>query len=211
MTLDDYLDVRMVSTPLCLYDCDVPCRRVDRGDRVAGPTRRPTCAARRCASRRSAPRCAAARRGTSSTTSPRWRCRDAAAMMWDAHRPHAGRRRRRRALRRLQLHHAVLARGARLLRQGRGRPVRRGRPAHRPRRRRSRSTPTAASSRPAASTATASSTRRACSSGARPASARSAGNPEVGGRRRRRRPARRLPAVERRRLSRPTVAVASRV
>ena len=24
MTLDDYLDVRMVSTPLCLYDCDVP-------------------------------------------------------------------------------------------------------------------------------------------------------------------------------------------
>jgi acetyl-CoA acetyltransferase len=25
MTLDDYLSVRMVSTPLCLYDCDVPC------------------------------------------------------------------------------------------------------------------------------------------------------------------------------------------
>jgi len=25
MTLDDYLDVRMVSDPLCLYDCDVPC------------------------------------------------------------------------------------------------------------------------------------------------------------------------------------------
>jgi acetyl-CoA acetyltransferase len=24
MTLEDYLDVRMVSTPLCLYDCDVP-------------------------------------------------------------------------------------------------------------------------------------------------------------------------------------------
>jgi acetyl-CoA acetyltransferase len=24
MTLDDYLGVRMVSTPLCLYDCDVP-------------------------------------------------------------------------------------------------------------------------------------------------------------------------------------------
>ena len=24
MTLDDYLSVRMVSTPLCLYDCDVP-------------------------------------------------------------------------------------------------------------------------------------------------------------------------------------------
>jgi len=25
MTLDDYLAVRMISTPLCLYDCDVPC------------------------------------------------------------------------------------------------------------------------------------------------------------------------------------------
>ena len=24
MTLDDYLGVRMISTPLCLYDCDVP-------------------------------------------------------------------------------------------------------------------------------------------------------------------------------------------
>jgi acetyl-CoA acetyltransferase len=25
MTLDDYLSARMISTPLCLYDCDVPC------------------------------------------------------------------------------------------------------------------------------------------------------------------------------------------
>jgi acetyl-CoA acetyltransferase len=25
MTLDDYLSVRMISEPLCLYDCDVPC------------------------------------------------------------------------------------------------------------------------------------------------------------------------------------------
>ena len=25
MSLDDYLAVRMISTPLCLYDCDVPC------------------------------------------------------------------------------------------------------------------------------------------------------------------------------------------
>ena len=25
MTIDDYLNVRMVSDPLCLYDCDVPC------------------------------------------------------------------------------------------------------------------------------------------------------------------------------------------
>jgi acetyl-CoA acetyltransferase len=25
MTLDDYLNVRLISTPFCLYDCDVPC------------------------------------------------------------------------------------------------------------------------------------------------------------------------------------------
>jgi acetyl-CoA acetyltransferase len=25
MTLDDYLNIRMISSPLCLYDCDVPC------------------------------------------------------------------------------------------------------------------------------------------------------------------------------------------
>lgn len=25
MTMDDYLNVRMISSPLCLYDCDVPC------------------------------------------------------------------------------------------------------------------------------------------------------------------------------------------
>ncbi len=25
LTLDDYLAARMISTPFCLYDCDVPC------------------------------------------------------------------------------------------------------------------------------------------------------------------------------------------
>jgi acetyl-CoA acetyltransferase len=40
MTLDDYLDVRMVSSPLCLYDCDVPADGstavvVSRADSVA--------------------------------------------------------------------------------------------------------------------------------------------------------------------------------
>lgn len=40
MTLDDYLEVRMVSTPLCLYDCDVPADGstavvVSRADSVA--------------------------------------------------------------------------------------------------------------------------------------------------------------------------------
>ena len=53
----------------------------------------------------------------------------------EPHRPHAGRRRRRRALRRLHLPHVRLAGGARLLRRGRGGTVRRGRQPHRARRR----------------------------------------------------------------------------
>ena len=59
------------------------------------------------------------------------RRRDALA----THRPHARRRRRRGALRRLLVHGARVARGARLLRHRRGRAVRRGRRAHRARRR----------------------------------------------------------------------------
>ena len=40
MTMDDYLSVRMISSPLCLYDCDVPCDGatamiVSRRDRAA--------------------------------------------------------------------------------------------------------------------------------------------------------------------------------
>ena len=40
MTIDDYLAVRMVSDPLCLYDCDVPCDGVHRGGGLA-PRPRP--------------------------------------------------------------------------------------------------------------------------------------------------------------------------
>jgi acetyl-CoA acetyltransferase len=45
MTLDDYFSVRMISSPLCLYDCDVPCDGatavvVSRWD-ARGETRRP--------------------------------------------------------------------------------------------------------------------------------------------------------------------------
>ena len=25
MSIDDYMNARMISTPFCLYDCDVPC------------------------------------------------------------------------------------------------------------------------------------------------------------------------------------------
>jgi acetyl-CoA acetyltransferase len=46
MTMDDYLNVRMVSSPLCLYDCDVPCDGataviVSRVDTVADLRKRP--------------------------------------------------------------------------------------------------------------------------------------------------------------------------
>jgi acetyl-CoA acetyltransferase len=46
MTMDDYLGVRMVSTPLCLYDCDVPADGstaviVSRADRADGLRRQP--------------------------------------------------------------------------------------------------------------------------------------------------------------------------
>ena len=35
MTMDDYLAARMISTPLCLFDCDVPVDGSHRGHRVA--------------------------------------------------------------------------------------------------------------------------------------------------------------------------------
>jgi len=46
MTLDDYLAARMISTPLCLFDCDVPCDGataviVSRRDAARGLRRRP--------------------------------------------------------------------------------------------------------------------------------------------------------------------------
>ena len=58
MTIDDYMTSRMITTPFCLYDCDVPCDGataviVSRRDRAHGPA-----ATRRCGSRRSAPRIA---------------------------------------------------------------------------------------------------------------------------------------------------------
>ena len=95
MSMDDYMNARMISTPFCLYDCDVPCdgatavivsRReraqgpappavARRGGRVArsrpavvGPVRRPH---RRCRTATRASSC-----GSAPTTSPptcRWR------------------------------------------------------------------------------------------------------------------------------------------
>ena len=81
MTLDDYLDVRMVSTPLCLYDCDVPADGstaviVSRADSVAD------LATRRRMSRPWARRSTDDRPGTSGTTCTTMALRDAAAMLW---------------------------------------------------------------------------------------------------------------------------------
>lgn len=46
LTMEDYLGARMISEPLCLYDCDVPCDGataviVSRREAAAGLTRRP--------------------------------------------------------------------------------------------------------------------------------------------------------------------------
>ena len=177
MSMDDYFDARMITSPFCLFDCDVPC---DGGTAVivsraeaAADLRKPPIRVEAIGS---------AIRGR-----PSWDqwddltticLRDAAAMMWSRTDLKPADVARGRALRRVQLHHPGLAGGARVLRQGRGRAVHRGRRAHRPRRRPARrSTPTAASSRPAASTATASCTRRASSCGARAATARCPATP----------------------------------
>ena len=82
MTLDDYLDVRMVSTPLCLYDCDVPADGstafiVSRAE-TAGSLRRPPIRVEAI--------------GTALRGRPSWdqfddlttmAVRDASAMMWE--------------------------------------------------------------------------------------------------------------------------------
>ncbi|MGZ8761821.1 MAG: thiolase family protein [Acidimicrobiia bacterium] len=81
MTLDDYLNVRMISSPLCLYDCDVPCDGataviVSRAE-TAPDLRRPPIQVEAV--------------GTALRGRPSWdqfddlttmACRDAAAQMW---------------------------------------------------------------------------------------------------------------------------------
>jgi acetyl-CoA acetyltransferase len=82
MTLDDYLTARMISTPLCLYDCDIP---------VDGCTAVLVSAAERSADLRRPPVRIEAM-GSALCGRPSWdqwddlttmAARDAAAMMWD--------------------------------------------------------------------------------------------------------------------------------
>ena len=68
LTLDDYLASRMITTPLRLFDCDVPVRRGDRRGRLPAGAWPPTCAGRRSTSRRWAPPSTTARAGTSCGT-----------------------------------------------------------------------------------------------------------------------------------------------
>ena len=74
MTLDDYLDVAHDLVAVLPLRLRRPVRRSHRGDRRRADTRAGPAQAAGAASRRSAPRCTAARRGTSSTISRRWRC-----------------------------------------------------------------------------------------------------------------------------------------
>ena len=65
--LDDYLAARIITTPLCLFDCDAPC---DGSTAVIVSHRDspPTSTTRPCTSTRWARPCGADRAGTSSTT-----------------------------------------------------------------------------------------------------------------------------------------------
>ena len=171
MTMEDYLAARMITTPLCLFDCDAPCDGstaviVSHRD-VAGDLDHPRGAHQRARHRPARPAELGPVRRHDHHGGPRRR-----GLHVGAHRADAGRRRHRPALRRLLGADHRVARGARLLRPRRERAVHRGRGRHRPRRRSCRSTPPGASSRAAACTASASSTRRACSCAARAASAR---------------------------------------
>ena len=171
LTLDDYLAARMISTPFCLYDCDVPVdgatafvvSHVDAARDLRKPPLRVEAV------------------GAALHGRPSWdqfddlttmALRDAAQDALAAHRPHAaptwtwpsattasasspwrGSRRSASAARARAGRSSTAARASRSTAS-------------------SRSTRTAASSRRGASTATATCTRRACSSGAKAASAR---------------------------------------
>ena len=155
-----------------------PGRRVDRGRRVgrrARGRRRPSGRARRSGRHRAARPAVVGPVGRHDVDA-RTRRRRAHVV---AHRPATGRRRRRRALRRVQLARDGVARGARILRTRRER-TRSSRAASASRSTASsRSTPTAASCRPAGCTVSASCTKRWCSCAETAAIARSPAQPEV--------------------------------
>ena len=153
-----------------------PVRRRDRGDRVAARAREGSAA--RAAARRGGrdadrgPPVVGPVRRSLGDAEPR---RRQAAV--GAHRLEAIGRADGPALRRLLVAHDVVARGARLVRRRRGRPVHRRRRRASPATASSRSTRTAASCRPDGCTATASCTRARPRCGAKPATVRSQHRP----------------------------------
>ena len=72
----------MISSPLCLYDCDVPCDGAHRGDRVARRHRARPAQAAGSRSRRSAPRCAGRPSWDQFDDLTTMACRDAGAQLW---------------------------------------------------------------------------------------------------------------------------------
>ena len=134
MDLDDYLSARMISTPLCLFDCDAPS---DGSTAFVVSHRDYAPDAPRAA-------CHVNAVGTALRGRPSWdqfddmttmAARDAAASMWERTELHPGGRGRRPALRRVLHPDHGLARGDGLLRQGREWALRGRRLGHRPRRR----------------------------------------------------------------------------
>ena len=131
MDLDDYLSARMISTPLCLFDCDAPSDGstafvVSHRDYAPDAPR---------------PACHVEAVGTALHGRPSWdqfddmttmAARDAGASMWERTELTPGRRRRGPALRRLLDPGHGLARGDGLLRSGRERTLRGRRHGHRP-------------------------------------------------------------------------------
>ena len=169
----------MITTPFCLYDCDVPCdgatavivSRVDRARDLRNPPLRVEAVGR--AHRR--PAVVGPVRRPDDDGEPR---RGGAAV--GAHRPEAVRRADGAALRRLLVDHDVVARGARAVRRRRERRVHRRRQRHRARRQAAAQHARRPALRRAGCTATASCTRARRRCGARPATARSRRPPEVG-------------------------------
>ena len=192
MSMDDYMAARMISSPFCLYDCDVPCdgatavivSRRDRAKDLRNPPLRVEAVGSRIDGR------------------PSWDQFDDLSTMANrggqaavgAHRVQAGRRADGAALRRLLVDHDVVARSARAVRRRRERPVHRRRHAHRATGS-CRSTRTAASSRRGGCTATASCTKARRRCGARRGERQIATPPEVGVIAARRRQHLRLPLV----------------
>ena len=133
MSMDDYMNARMISTPFCLYDCDVPCdgatavivSRRDRAKDLRNPPLRVEAVGTRIDGRPSWDQF------DDLSTMPN---RGAGQAAVGAHRPEAVRRADGAAVRRLLVAHDVVARGARAVRRRRERPV------HRRRRRTSRAT-----------------------------------------------------------------------